>query len=87
MGDPQQPQNWQWPQGGGQPGGQWPQTGGQPQPGGQWQQPGFQPQPGAEWQQPGAQWQQPRTSIRLAGAGWAFLYSLCLAVVTPLGPK
>jgi hypothetical protein len=47
MSDPQQPQNWQWQQGGGQP-----------QPGGQWQQPGgpWQQQPGGQWPpQPGAQ--------------------------------
>ena len=58
MSDPQQPQNWQWPQQGGQPqpGGQ-PWQGAQPQPGGQpWQgapaQPGGQPWQGA---QPGGQ--------------------------------
>jgi hypothetical protein len=68
MSDPQQPQNFQWPQQGGQPqpGGQaWP--GAQPQPGGQaW--PGAQPQPGGQpWAggQPGAQpWQaQPQTGF------------------------
>jgi hypothetical protein len=69
MSDPQQPQNWQWPQTGGQPsgqsppGGQWPQTGGQPggqpPPGGQWPQtggqPGGQPPPGGQWPQTGGQ--------------------------------
>src|SRR5262249_33039472 len=47
MSDPQQPQNWQWPQQGGQP-----QPGGQPWPGAQ-PQPRGQPGPGAQPQQGG----------------------------------